>query len=295
LKNDVPRLTRYQASTGPLHVKTFGSTERNGLQLTHLSYETGPGRIVPALLVEPGANRSRKKAILYVDDLGMKIASELHGPSNVTSATNDVDDLAKMGYTVLVLDPSGIGETASTWNSNSSYWFGPHEAVTWLALMVGKPLVGLRMDDILRGIDLLQQKGLLYDGKCLGFARGTVGVDMLHAAVMDQRIDGIAIEDGLISYGQVAESHIHRDIFGAVIPGVLGTYDLPDLVAALAPRPVWLLNLRSPVGNTVFLRDARREYKYAASAYAAVGAPKQFRLGLRREGEDIASAYPALR
>ena len=286
LKDEIVRLTRYEASTGPLHVKTLGSTERNGYRLTRLSYETGSGRVVPALLVEPTVGRSRKKAIIYIDERGMNAAS---------SAGGDVDDLAQLGYTVLVLDPSGIGETTSTWHSVSSYWFGPDEAVSWLALMVGKPLVGLRMDDILRGVDLLQQKGLLYGGNCVGFARGAIGVDMLHAAVMDQRIAGVAIEDGLVSYDQVARLSIHRGIFGAVIPGVLGKYDLPDLVAALAPRPVWLLNLRSPIGNTVFLRDARHEYAYAASAYAAVGAAEQFRLGLRREGEDIASAYPALR
>jgi dienelactone hydrolase len=295
LKDEIVRLTRYEASTGPLLVKRLGSTERNGYRLTRLSYETGPGRVVPALLAEPNANHSRKKTIVYVDDRGMNMASALHGASNVTSTTSDVDDLAQLGYTVLALDPSGIGETTSTWSSNSSYWFGPDEAVTWEALMVGKPLVGLRMDDILRGVDLLQQEGLLYGGKCFGFARGVIGVDLLHAAVMDQRIAGVAIEDGLVSYGQVARLPIHRGVFGADIPGVLGKYDLPDLVAALAPRPVWLVNLRSPVGNTVFLRDARHEYAYAASAYSAAGAPEQFRLGLRREGEDIASAYPALR
>jgi hypothetical protein len=52
-------------------------------------------------------------------------------------------------------DPSGIGETAPKWSSYSDSWFG-QEKVTWLALMVGKPLVGLRMDDIIRGADLIR-------------------------------------------------------------------------------------------------------------------------------------------
>jgi len=285
MKNEVLRLTRYEESKGPLHVKTMGSTEQNGHRITRLSYEPEPGRVVPALLVEPTAALSRKKTVLYIDGHGMDAAAAPHG---------GVDQLAQLGDLVVGLDPSGIGETTSTWTSYSSPWFGSDERVTWLALMVGKPLVGIRMDDILRGVDLLKQKGLLYDGKCLGFARGAVAVDMLHAAVMDQRIAGVAMEDSLISYGQIARSPIHRQIFEAVVPGVLGKYDLPDLVAALAPRPVWLVNLRSPVGNPVFLRDARHEYEYAASAYAAVGASKQFRLRLRREGENVASAYSAL-
>ncbi|MCC6362586.1 MAG: hypothetical protein IT165_03630 [Bryobacterales bacterium] len=43
------------------------------------------------------------------------------------------------------------------------------------------------------------------------------------------------------------------------------------------------------------LREARAEYDYAVSAYAAAGKPDLFTLGLRREDEEIAAAFPALR
>ncbi len=85
------------------------------------------------------------------------------------------------------------------------------------------------------------------------------------------------------------ERPAHRQIFDAVVPGVLGRYDLPDLVAALAPRPVSLTNVRSPLGTPVFLRDVRAEYEYATAA-------GNLKLSLRREtdpGTDlsIARAY----
>jgi hypothetical protein len=237
------------------------------------------------LLAEPDSDRLRRKAILYVDERGKTAASAPGG---------DVEELAQLGYTVLALDPSGVGETTSSWGGDYGSWF-EQEKVTWLALMIGKPLVGIRIDDILRGVELLRERGLLYDGKCLGFTKGFVAVSLLHAAVLDERIAGVAIEGGLLSYASVARTPIHRRIFETVVPGVLGKYDLPDLVAALAPRPVWLVNLRSPLGDRVFLRDASNEYVYGAAGYAAVGAAGQFRLGLRREKETIASAYPALR
>lgn len=284
LREEIVRLTRYEASQGPLETTVLDETEQKGYHLTHLTYQTGPGRTVTALLAQPQPGQARRKAILYVDGRGKAAAAP----------DGDIAQLAQLGYTVLAVDPSGIGETASHWSSYSNSWFG-EEKVTWLALMVGKPLVGLRMDDILRGVDLLSEKGLLYGGECLGFSRGFVGVDLLHAAVMDPRVAGVVIEDGLLSYASIARTPIHRQIFGWVIPGVLGKYDLPDLVASLAPRPVELVNMRSPLGNEVFLREVQSEYGYAQAGYAALGAAGRLRLGLRREGERIAAAYPVLR
>jgi hypothetical protein len=220
-----------------------------------------------------------------VDERGKEAAAEPGG---------DVEQLAQLGYTVLAVDPSGIGETASRWSDDSDSWFG-QEKVTWLALMIGKPLVGLRVDDILRGVDLLGEKGLLYGGECLGFGKGFAAVDLLHAAAMDNRIGGVLIEDGLLSYASIARTPIHRQVFDTIIPGVLGVYDLPDLVASLAPRPVQLVNMRSPLGNRVFLREVQREYECAYASYAALGSAGRLRLALRREGESIAAAYPALR
>jgi cephalosporin-C deacetylase-like acetyl esterase len=285
LRDEIVRLTRYEASKGPLNVKTLERMDRRYYRVTHLRYETGPGRIVGALLAEPDPDRSRRKAIVYVGERGKNGAAAPGG---------DVDQLAQLGYTVLALDPSGIGETAGTWPGYSSTWFG-QEKITWLALMVGKPLVGLRMDDILRGVDLLSARGLLHDGECLSIGKGIVAVDLLHAAAVDDRVAGVAIEEGLLSYAAIARTPIHRQIFDAVIPGVLGHYDLPDLVASLAPRPVWLVNLRSPTGTQVFLREARAEYAYAEAAYIAAGARDKLTLGLRREGESLTEAYPGLR
>src|SRR5262249_10354443 len=88
-------------------------------------------------------------------------------------------------------------------------------------------------------------------GECLTIGKGLAAVDLLNAAVMDSRIASVAMQDSVLSYAAIARSPIHRQIFDAVIPGVLGKYDLPDLVAALAPRPVSLINLRSPAGAQV--------------------------------------------
>jgi hypothetical protein len=74
---------------------------------------------------------------------------------------------------------------------------------------------------------------------------------------------------------------------------VLDKYDLPDLVASLAPRQVWLVNLRSAPGTPVLLREARTEYEYAGATYAAVNANDKLKFGLRREADGIEALLPA--
>ena len=118
---------------------------------------------------------------------------------------------------------------------------------------------------------------------------------LLHAAALDARLAEVIVEGGLTSYEAVAHAPIHRRIMAGVVPGVLGRYDLPDLAACLAPRPLTLIDMRAPAGQRALLRDVREVYRYAAAAYAAAGAPQQLVIGLQREGEPLDAAYPQLK
>jgi dienelactone hydrolase len=286
LRDMVIELTHYEASHGPLNPRTLGSESREGYRLERIVCETGPGRLVPGVLALPEPARDRRKTALYLSDA--------RGSAAFT-AGGDADQLARHGYTVFGIDVSGRGETASIWRSYSEPWFGRNEKEAWLALMVGRTLVSVRADDILRGLDLLAEKGLLHDGRAAGFAKGLAAVDLLHAAVIDPRFSALALEEMLVSYQAVARAPVHRQIFDAVVPGVLGRYDLPDLVAAQAPKPVWLLNARSPAGPILLRSEVQTAYESAARVYASAGAPGQLRIGLRSEQENVFEAYPEAR
>jgi hypothetical protein len=189
--------------------------------------------------------------------------------------------LQSLGYTVLALDPAGIGETAPRWGSYSEAWFG-QDKVTWLALMVGKPLVGLRMNDILRGLDVLSERNLLPGNQAFGFGRGLVAADLLHAAAVDTRIRGVVLQDNLLSLRSLADTPIQRQIFEAVVPGALGVYDYPDLAAAVAPRPVWIVNAKSPMGQPLTVSEMQAAYRYTAEAYSTAGASNLLQVRRRR-------------
>jgi hypothetical protein len=283
LREKVISLIRYEPSRAPLHPRSLGVETREGYRLERLRYETGPGTHVPALLSVPESGRDRRKSLLYTS-----------GGSAATAfaAGGDLDELSRLGYTVLAIDTSGRGETASTWRSYSNSWFGSSEKEAWLALMTGRTLVGIRAGDIIRGLDLLNEKGLLHGGNAAGVGKGAAAVDLLHAAAIDSRFSALALEEMLVSYRAVAQSPIHRQIFDAVVPGVLTKYDLPDLVAAQA-KPVWILNAKSPAGVVLMKEAAAEAYGFASKALA--DRKDRLRIGLRREGEPVLEAYPELK
>ena len=65
------------------------------------------------------------------------------------------------------------------------------------------------MDDIIRGIDLLQERHLLYDGHSVGFGKGFAAVDLLHAAALDNKFR-IGNRRRLNSYASIKRTPIHR-------------------------------------------------------------------------------------
>jgi hypothetical protein len=188
---------------------------------------------------------------------------------------------------------SGTGETRPDWGSYSDDWFGS-DKTTWLALMVGRPLVGLHMAEITKAIDLLAERGLLANGGAMVYAGGLSGVAALHAAAIDSRITGLFLEGSLVSYRAIAETPIHRRIFPAVVPGVLGEYDLPDLAASVAPRPVVLLNTHTPLGSVALRQKVSKDYAITSDAFRLSNAQGAFRVGSRRESEALADAIPEM-
>jgi dienelactone hydrolase len=252
LRDRVLRLTAYEKPEGTMRSESFGLIGREGYQIERILYWTAPERYVPALLFRP--IQANGNAVVFADTRGK--AAE-------AAPDRDADHLARMGYTVLSIDLEGNGETASTWGGYSNVWFG-EEKVAWLGLMVGRPLIGLHMEDISRAIDLLEERKLA-GGGVLGFGKGAAAVAMLHAAVADPRIARVIAEGALASYHSVVERPIHRFMHPVALPDVLRNYDLPGLAAAIAPRKVTIVSPRDPMGRELSMAAARKLYGAAAS------------------------------
>jgi pimeloyl-ACP methyl ester carboxylesterase len=206
-----------------------------------------------------------------------------------------LEQLAKAGFAVLAIDARGMGETEVLENQQASDvrpYFGDYDSAM-TALVVGKPLVGMRALDISRAVDLLQARGDVDPDHILAFGRGKGAASVLYAATLDERLKKIVLEKMLASYQTIVDQKIHRQVFENVVPSVLRFYDLPDLIAALAPREVWLVNPVDAMGNMVQSRQAESKYTFAQQAFRLTSQPD--RLHFRNRGtETILQAYPEL-
>lgn len=264
IRNRVRSLTAYEAPKNVLAVKPYGEITRTGYRIEKLVYESEPGILIPSLLFVPEGGSARKPAMIYVHGRGKSAAAAVGG---------EIEQFVKAGVIVLAIDLRGMGETRSRnaeGNDDFPVYFGDFESAM-TALHIGRPLVGMQMTDVLRGVDLLAARPDVERTKIYGFGKDAGAIPLLHAAAMDNRLSKIALEGMLASYQTVIQQQIHRQVFEQVIPGVLRSYDLPDVIAALAPRQVWIVNGVNALGQKMKLADLKKQY--AAGIHVAERRP----------------------
>ncbi|PYV38855.1 MAG: hypothetical protein DMG06_24630 [Acidobacteria bacterium] len=112
--------------------------------------------------------------------------------------------------------------------------------------------------------------------------------------MLDDRIKKLALENMLVSYHAVVSYKIHRNVFESVIPGVLRSYDLTDLVSCLAPRPLWMVNATDPLGHSLTEREVTEEYARSMTTFQMMGSAKSLRVLQRNAGEPFQRTYAEL-
>src|SRR6185437_11971996 len=198
------------------------------------------------------------------------------------------------GCVFLSIDARGMGETRWRNDNNPTdfeRYFGDYDSAM-TAILIGKTMPGMRAQDITRGIDLLAARSDVDASNIFGFGKDAGAVPMLYAAVVDDRIGRVALEGMLESYDWVIQHRIHRQIFEQIVPSALKYFDLPDLVGALATRPVWIVNAVNGLGHPAPLDKVRSTYAIALHAFAS--ASEQIHLTERRPGDSILTVYADL-
>jgi len=277
-------LAHYEPPSTPLQQNPYGTLSRSGYHIERLIYESEPGIMIPSLLYVPDAGAGRKAAVLMIT-----------GDGKADSAS-EAEQLVKAGVIVLSIDARGFGETRVTAEVNSrefDHYFGDYDdAMT--ALLIGKTMVGMRALDITRGVDLLSARQDVDPDKIYVYGKDGGAVPALYAAVLDHRIRKLALEGMLSSYESVVKNKVHRQVFESVVPRALKFYDLPDLVATLAPREVWVVSGTDPMGHELPASDISKEYGRAVDAFRQAGVEKAFHLRDRRSGEQVTTIYHEL-
>ena len=220
-------------------ITVAGTEQKEGYRQQTIVLHTEPGMDIGGLALiadRPGP----KPAVLMMQET----------PRERMAATPDVQRLVKSGHVVLLLQPRGISNDGPAFLPQQTNILGSNTALALQAMAVGKSLVGMRADDVIRGVDWLVSLPDVDPAAITVYGRGAEAMAALHAAVVDERIAHLVLENLLVSYRAALDAPLHRNLSDVVLPGVLRHYDVGDLLRAAAPRDVVLVNVADAMGFT---------------------------------------------
>lgn len=265
LKKEVSRLIGLPPSVKIAEYKEVGDVSRDGYFLVKVLFETEPGIVVPGLLFSP-KKEGPTPLVVYLHD---------QGKSAVVGAGGRCEELVKAGNRVLAIDLRGMGETAPSPPSAKPGQFGNSWRETFISLHLNRPLLGQRVHDLLAVVEFIDQKvGKHLTGiEVVGV--GSYGPIALHAAALDPRIKKVTLDHSVISWSAVTRTPINYDQLSAVVPGALTAYDLPDLAALIAPRPLQILAPIDPAYKPLEQKGLDEAWQSAHTIYEKKNAGKQ--------------------
>jgi cephalosporin-C deacetylase-like acetyl esterase len=173
-----------------------------------------------------------------------------------------IERLVRAGVSICSVDLRTCGVTRPHLPSAAPLFYGDEVnlAYSMVGLSVGSPILGQQVWDLLKCLDYLESRDDV-DNKRIGvFASGMVCLPALLGTALDRRVRSALLDGMLADFESVVASKDYVLPLSAVAFGFLRRFDLPEICASIAPRPMWLANTVGPQGKTLPLGTVYRKY-----------------------------------
>jgi len=262
--------------------KTLATSKAGDLVVEKLLLETDPGIQVPTRVIHRQGLARRAPAVVYLRDrLG-----ERDGPALFAS-------LAEQGKVVAVADVRGFGEAWAPGDvrEQGEDYFHPRDGkdadFAYAAFSLGYPLLGMRTADALGVVRYLRTRAEVNPKRVAIVGQGWAGLTALFAAALDGEISATAVEAIPTSYAALAQAELYEQPAFFLLPGALEDFDLSDVFAALAPRPLLVLNPQDPLTRKMVEQEAVMALAPARAAYDAAKASQAFAVKVEPVDTDV--------
>tara|TARA_R110002072_G_scaffold303126_1_gene494853 strand:+ start:12434 stop:14428 length:1995 start_codon:yes stop_codon:yes gene_type:complete len=209
---------RSDAELKPPKFEDVDRVQRENYHIDKLILRTESGIPLPGLTFHPPSPDD--DAYLYLHEGGKLGDSEADGP---------IEDLISEGYAVVTVDLRGQGETgAGNRDATLTDW-----KTFSLNYLLGKSLVGLRVEDALAAADFVAfyQKKRDSPRKVHLVGVGHAGIVALHAAALNPELfASVTLKKTPRSWASVVRLRSPAGHLDSTVHGALAVYDLPDLV-----------------------------------------------------------------
>jgi pimeloyl-ACP methyl ester carboxylesterase len=210
---------------------------------------------VPGWLVQPSVSNRRLPTVLYLTE---------DGGDGVVAEPGSMDHVLAAGHAVYAIDLRGLGLTTPRFPSGGpNYYDGTvhlDERFAWTCLVMGRPILGQRVWDTLRAIDYLRSRPDVDPSEIRIVGVGNAGLAAMMAALLDPRVRAVLVDRTVASYASILRSEFYSVQLAWFVPSILRRFDLPQLAAAISPRPCWILNGVDASGQILPEASLRQQY-----------------------------------
>ena len=286
LGGEIRKMIRYRASNTPLAPRHEITTPRKGYKIEKLEFLSEPGIYISTWVYKPNAGVKDRTAILYVSDTGRV---------NDGMEFGLLEEMTLRGHCVVAVDVRGIGATRPPHLGDEHGEFQQVDnaecAMTYMMWEINEDLFGMRVLDVIRSIDYVLSRPDVEPHGVRLVGRGAGALWSLYAAALDTRVTALLAHEGLLSYRALTRVDRYLTESSLFVRNVLTQFDLPQIAAAVAERPVAVLAARGPMEEHVDLGTARRTYRWTEHVYGNLGVKDHFRVLPLNPESSLASQY----
>ncbi|HEX6892944.1 MAG TPA: alpha/beta hydrolase family protein [Chryseolinea sp.] len=259
-----------------------GRYQREGYTVGLYAIDGEGEYVIPFLLFIPDNRREKNPAIIYVHPEG-KIIEATPGA--------EIEKLVKRGYIVAAVDPLGTGETKNRATRGL--------ADGYAGVLIGRSIVAIQAGDIARVARYLGSHKDVDKNRIGAIGKDGMCLPLIHAAAFEPSISNVMLIGSLLSYRSVAMSRFYRvgitkneggglwhpyEVdFSWGIGGVLTAYDLPDLIACIAPRKVAMSGIKDQMLEPATNELIEKEMEFPKAVYAVKNVSSNLRISSSRE------------
>jgi dienelactone hydrolase len=263
----------------PLRPVTLETREFPRYRREKLIFDSRDGMSVLAYILIPSEARTPVPAVVCVPGHGRGV-DDIVGIDDKGRDRTDKDgyqhdfaiQIAEAGMAAVAIEPIGFGCRRDASNRKRGLGRSACQPLAGTALLLGQTMIGWRVYDVMRTIDLIGSRPELDANRigCVGISGG--GTCTLFSAALEPRIKAAMVSGYLNTF---------RDSIGSIshcmdnyVPGILNWAEMYDVAGLIAPRPLFVESGRKddifPVESSVeSFRKVRAIYDvFGAGDYA---------------------------
>ena len=275
---DAKRLSGFQSPEPQRGALFSGRYVKEGYSLEKYLVPGSGDHMLPVVLFKPLETQA-KKVILFLHEHGMEHAAR--------EDSLLIHAMLQEGHAVVLFDVRGIGNLGPGYLKGDAYIDNTSFNQWFAGILTNKSIVGMRAEDILR-ISHSIESDLEGVETISALAKGAVGSEMLHAAVFHKNIQKVVLIQPFLSFADIADNAEYAPAFiPSTVAGAIEKYDLPDLMAALYPRKLLIINPLSASGNPAGDEEKSCFLSYPRITFTQEGAKDYFKHVSLGEGQPI--------